>query len=71
MGLNRPESADLRPRWPREGGKEGQMDIWKFPLLSPKTATLWGQTALELMGVMGIDQYSQGVQTLVIRTMFN
>ena len=45
------------------GGKEGQMDVWKFPLLSSKTMTLWGQTALELMGVMGINQYSQGVQT--------
>ena len=71
MGLNRPESADLRPRWPREGGKEGQMDVWKFPLLSSKTATLWGQTALELMGVMGINQYSQDVLNLVRITMFN
>ena len=71
MGLNRPESADLRPRWPREGGKEGQMDVWKFPRLSSKTVTLWDQTAHESTGVMGIDQYSQGVQTLVRRTMFN
>ena len=55
----------------KERGKEGQMEVWKFPLLSSKTATLWDQTALELMGVMGIDQYSQDVQTLVRKTMFN
>ena len=53
----RPETADLRLRWPKGGdGKtdgrkdgwkerraEGQMDISKFPPVSYRTLALWGR----------------------------
>ena len=36
-----------------------------FPFRPPKPQTLWATTALELLGAMGIDQYSQSIQSLV------
>ena len=64
MGLNRPESADLRPRWPR-GGKKDRWMSENSPLCPLR------QIALELMGVMGIDQDCQGYQTLMRKAKCN
>ena len=53
MGLNRPESADLRPRWPRGEGKKDRCMSTNSPFVLRDSY----QIAIELMNKPAISRF--------------